>query len=666
MNALNRALENYRVLRQVGHGAMGIVYEAEQVGLNRRVALKVLPPNLALRERTVRRFLREAESMGKLGHPNVVDVYEVGSKAEFHFFTMKFVDGPSLDRVLKAGPLGVQDVIGIGIDVATALAHAHARGVLHRDVKPGNLLRDGAKILLTDFGLARQIDGDGGSVTESGDLVGTPLYMSPEQIAGEFGKIDGRSDIWGLGVTLYELLADKAPFTGNNASGILHAILHREPPNLRKVRTDVPRDLDAVIHKCLEKDPARRYHTAEALRLDLIAVRDGLPITARTPRFFDPFTRWIRTNPKIAGGIASGVLVTIVLGMIATNIISAYLRTLNTEKESAQVDKAKAEENQARAEKERDDQKREREVQERERIGASARRQIAEARSLWWAEGTTDDIRRSAEEGIFDVLRAPALDDLPEIRAEVFEFIAELAVAQKRNPGEMLAMLEPEFASLDESSALMFRAAVLTGLKQFDSALAVHGERIRRGPYDPKPWIDSARVTRRLGNVALERDDFTEADRQLRRAVGMLGNALQRTSNREIAIQALVERARCRLDLAQPAFALHDVQRALAQDPNHVDAQATKSAAERMLRNPPVWTGRRAPSETTSNESTPVVADESSGPQAEQTAQGAAQTPNPHPNGPKKSLETIFGVFENLLRRSDETETAPSKPTDDG
>ncbi|MCC7012623.1 MAG: protein kinase [Planctomycetes bacterium] len=649
MAALNRALEGYRVLRQVGHGAMGIVYEAEQVGLNRRVALKVLPPNLALRERTVKRFLREAESMGKLGHPNVVDVYEVGSKAEFHFFTMKFVEGPSLDRVLKAGPLGVQDVIGIGIDVATALAHAHARGVLHRDVKPGNLLRDREKILLTDFGLARQIEGEeGGSVTESGDLVGTPLYMSPEQISGEFGRIDGRADIWGLGVTLYELLADKAPFTGNNASAILHAILHREPPNLRKLRQDVPRDLDAVIHKCLEKDPARRYPTAAALLDDLAAVRAGRPVAARTPRFFDPAARWVRNHPKLAGGAVATTLVVIVLGFILRNVVVTVLERFRNVAEQATEDKQKAE-------RERDDTKRERDIQERERIAASARRMIADARMLWWSEGTTDDDRRAAFEGIFDVLQAPALNELPEIRAEVFEFAAELALAQQRSPEQVLALLEPQFASLDESSALMFRAAVLTGLKQFQQALAVHSERMRRRPLDPQPWIEAARVERRMGGLELESGDFVEADLRLRRAISLLGNALDRASDREVAIHALVERARCRLDLAQPEFAIRDLQRALAQDPNHVDAQAALSAAERMARNPVSWSSRIAqqPLETGA-ESKPA----DDGPRDEAQPESAARerrnnTSDLKAREAQKSLEAIYGVFEGLIRGND-------------
>ena len=579
--ALNRSLDAYTIKRQVGHGAMGIVFEAEQKGIGRRVALKVLPPNLALRERTVKRFLREAESMGKLGHPNVVDVYEVGSRADFHFFTMKFVDGPSLDRVLKAGPLAVKDVIGIGIDVATALAHAHARGVLHRDIKPGNLLRDGERILLTDFGLARQIDGeDGGTVTESGDLVGTPLYMAPEQISGEFGRIDGRADIWGLGVTLYELLTDKAPFAGTNASAILHSILQREPTRVRKLRPDVPRDLEAVIHRCMEKDPAQRYTTSSELVEDLVAVREGKPVTARAPRFFDPIVRWIRRHPLPTGIVAASLVITLTLGLAFRWVFNLW-KTSNSEKNVAEQQVKDAEEERLQAERERDDQKRERAV-------AVARRTIADARQLW-SEGRAqdDEIKQlEATERILDVLRAPALQELTEVRAETLELAATFARAQGRTDAQVLEELEPLFGAIGGDSGMLFRAAVLSGLGRYEEALSLHGLRIVQRPTDPMPLMSAARIERRLGLEALERHDLERAERLLLRATGRLGAALELAGEGEVRLSVLVERARCHLDLCQPLLARRDVETALAADPGHVDAQATLVAIARQERTP--------------------------------------------------------------------------------
>jgi len=228
---LDRELEAYRVTRQIGHGAMGVVFESVQRSLGRRVAIKVLPASLALRTRTVKRFLREAEAMGRLSHENIVAVYDVGSIRNLHYFYMKYVDGPPLDRVLKAGPVAIADAIQIGIDVGRALAHAHAHGVLHRDIKPSNLLRDGERVVLTDFGLARPLDAEEtGSMTESGDLVGTPLYMAPEQISGDAERTDGRADVWGLGVTLYELLTQRPPFSGPNAQGIHQSLDAETPP----------------------------------------------------------------------------------------------------------------------------------------------------------------------------------------------------------------------------------------------------------------------------------------------------------------------------------------------------------------------------------------------------------------------------------------------------
>ncbi|MEO6711134.1 MAG: serine/threonine-protein kinase, partial [Planctomycetota bacterium] len=317
---LNERLESYRVVREVGRGAMGIVFEAHQRGLERRVAVKVLPPNLSMRDRTVRRFLREAGAMGRLAHTNIVDVYQVGSHGSLHYFAMRFVDGPPLDLVLKAGVLGIGDVVQVGIDVASALAHAHSRGVLHRDVKPSNLLRDGERVVLTDFGLAKPMDADDeDAMTESGDLVGTPLYMSPEQISGDSNGIDARSDVWGLGATLYELLIGRPPFHGGSAQAILNAILHRDPVLLRRQRADVPQDLEAVLLKCLEKDRNRRYSGAAGLHADLLAIQAGQSVSARPPRFFDPALRWSRRHPYQAGGV-----------MIATLAFGAFVWKLQS------------------------------------------------------------------------------------------------------------------------------------------------------------------------------------------------------------------------------------------------------------------------------------------------------------------------------------------------
>ena len=598
--ALNAELTGYRVLRQVGHGAMGVVFEAEQISLGRRVAIKVLPPNLALRERTVKRFLREAEAMGRLAHANIVDVFEVGSIRTTHFFSMKFVEGPPLDRVLRAGPLAVHDVIDIGIDVASALAHAHSRGVMHRDIKPGHLLRDGDRVFLTDFGLARPLDSaDAGSMTESGDLVGTPLYMSPEQISGDSEHVDGRSDVWGLGVTLYELLLQRAPFQGQNAQGILHAILHRDPPRLSKEREDVPADLEAIVHHCLEKDPARRYPGAAAVLEDLEALRDGRRVSARPPRFFDPALRWMRRHPVEAGVLAGSLLLTIVLAVVFRvvysfvndKLIGANAEKNQTQQQLNEVSKAKqlADDATANAKHEFEIARGEREIARNERAAASARYELAEQRMLWLAgKSQGNDVQcLEAEERIFDLLRSKALDGHPEICAEVMQLAASWARARGRPAALVQSELENWIGAVDPAHLLLNRAAILTGLEQFTAALAVHRERARAAPFDTGPRIDAAKVRVRMADDARAAHDDEGFRTNIAEAMSLLGDAYDiatRTQDREALISILVERAHCRLDVHNPVqtgLARQDLLLALREDPTRVDAQSLLMAAQR-------------------------------------------------------------------------------------
>ena len=649
VSALNGALERYRIVKQVGHGAMGIVFEAQQTGLGRRVALKLLPPHLAMRTRTVKRFLREAEAMGRLGHANIVDVYEIGSVKEFHYFTMRFVEGPPLDRVLKAGPLSISDVLSIGMDVASALAHAHSRGVLHRDVKPGNLLRDGERVVLTDFGLARPMDSDdGGTVTESGDLVGTPLYMAPEQISGEWGRIDGRADVWGLGVTLYELLAQRAPFSGANASGILHAILHRDPARLRTLRPDVPQDLESVIHKCLEKDPERRYPTAAALLQDLIAVRDGRSVTARRPRITDPATRWLRRHPVQAGVVAASMLAMAVLGLFGWSVYRLYTSSQGqTEQQKQRADVAE---------------------QQREEIHkahgeANARQAIAAIRMSWSEARSAGDEAgcHAAEQEIFDVLRTDALNELPQVRAEALELATEWTRARGLTTEEVLLALEPWLGRMDSIEALGYRAAVLTGLGEDERALAVHRQRVNMQPRDPQPWLDAAKVERSLGLAALDRSELVDAERHLRRAVSFFGNALNLAAgrgDRELAIQSLIERARTWIDLVQPSFALADLDRALQQDPTRVNAQALRLAAQRQLGAQRGWAAGLAHDRTP--RTAPVRPIEAVAPEP-------GPGPEPAAAESERGLKPLFRAFQRLLQGAQpESQPTDTDPPRDG
>ncbi|HUR27383.1 MAG TPA: serine/threonine-protein kinase, partial [Planctomycetota bacterium] len=494
---LNERLEGYRVLREVGHGAMGIVFEARQRGLDRRVAVKVLPPNLSTRDRTVRRFLREAEAMGRLAHTNIVDVYEVGSLGTLHFFAMRFVDGPPLDVVLKAGVLGVGDVIQVGIDVAGALAHAHARGVLHRDVKPSNLLRDGERVVLTDFGLAKPIDSDDeDAMTESGDLVGTPLYMSPEQIQGEKGGIDARSDVWGLGATLYELLIGRPPFSGGSAQAILNSILHKDPVLPRRLRADVPRDLEAVLLKCLEKDRARRYSGAAGLHADLLAIQGGRSVSARPPRFFDPAARWSRRHPLQAAGVT--------LGLVAFGFFAAQMRTstLNLATKTQEVKTAVDQKTQAL------EQKQQALVGKSEAI---ARYELSKALGDFQnaqRRGGGGQERDRAFERISFLANAIEFETYPRLATDIWRVFASCA-HELGLDARVQAGFDEAYGKSSSKTALALQGAMLEGMDRLDEALIVHLRRTRLFPKSSDTCVDAASVLRQraLRERGLEQGD---------------------------------------------------------------------------------------------------------------------------------------------------------------
>jgi len=576
--ALDAKLRGYGVHREVGRGAMGIVFEARQGGLGRRVAIKVLPPNLALRDRTVKRFLREAEAMGRLSHANVVDIYEVGSEHDtLHYFAMQYVEGPPLDLVLRAGALAIADVVRIGIQVSDALAHAHSRGVMHRDIKPSNLLRSGDDVLLTDFGLARPLDSEEtGTMTESGDLVGTPLYMSPEQISGDTGVIDGRSDVWGLGITLYELLIQKPPFTGSSATQILNKILHKDPPLLRKQRDDIPRELEAVILKCLEKDPARRYSGAAALHEDLCAVRDGQSVSASSPRFFDPAVRWMQRNPTQTG-----------IGAFALVAVTAL--TILSFREGRRANTA---ENMVATESERADNA------EDDKQEAVVRRGLTEARvvkleirneltmiTLEWERAVSqgqpvDGLERRellALDRLENLRREYPIDVYPDFAAEVLEVMASYLHERGRDD-EAIAMLEREDFG-EGMVALQVRAAFYTGLGQLDKALELHHERMELAPDSVDAHLDAGRISRQIGEQAVRDGNDEGGQRMLEQARTYLSLSLSHTSPGNDAKQAeiLTERAQCWLALGRTAEANTDLDQAIEYDSTLALARALRA-----------------------------------------------------------------------------------------
>jgi serine/threonine protein kinase len=310
-------LGEFRILRELGRGGMGVVYEAEQTSLRRRVALKVLRFGVGPDEASMERFRREAETVAGLHHTNIVPIFAIGSERGVHYYAMQLIAGRSLADVLEESlrngkPLDVEEVTRCGLQAAEALAHAHQRGVIHRDIKPSNLLLDREGIVwLTDFGLAKRADEV--TMTASGALMGTPRYMSPEQAESLQKTIDHRTDVYSLGASLYEMAAGRPVFESATPHGVLIQILTEEPVRPRQLRPDLPRDLETIILTCLAKDPAQRYQTALALAADLRAMLEGRPIQARRVSVVERVARYVRKRRNELSRVAMIVAATTLL-----------------------------------------------------------------------------------------------------------------------------------------------------------------------------------------------------------------------------------------------------------------------------------------------------------------------------------------------------------------
>jgi WD40 repeat protein/serine/threonine protein kinase len=361
LRTVDAPLGDFRILREVGRGGMGIVYEAEQISLGRRVALKVLPFAATMDPRQLQRFQNESRAAATLEHPHIVPVYGVGCERGVHYYAMKFIDGRSLAAMIEArktdhatsstsdpkadhAPCNVAiATVGAeapteraphnagafrqsaewGIQAAEALEHSHSVGIVHRDIKPANLMIDGkGKLWVTDFGLARTA-GDAG-MTMTGDVLGTLRYMSPEQALAKHGLVDHRTDIYSLGVSLYELLTGAPAVKGNDREQILNAIMRDGPRPPREFDAAIPQDLETIVLKALEKNCADRYSSALALAEDLRRFLDGEPVRAKRPNALQRVKRWSRRHgPAVLTGT---IVLLFALGFLAVGILALWLK----------------------------------------------------------------------------------------------------------------------------------------------------------------------------------------------------------------------------------------------------------------------------------------------------------------------------------------------------
>jgi serine/threonine protein kinase len=353
-------LGDFQIVREVGRGGMGVVYEAVQLSLGRTVALKVLPFAAALDAKHLQRFKTEAHAAAGLHHTNIVPVYAVGCERGVHFYAMQLIHGRSLEAVIqelrgeagedhplapattvafRAGPTaggsapvrtsqrsnrgreGFRTAARLGSQVADALEYAHEAGVVHRDVKPANLLLDAkGNAWVTDFGLA-QVSADI-SLTRTGDMVGTLRYMSPEQASGQRVLVDHRTDVYSLGATLYELLTLQPIFDGQDRRTVLRQILDEEPRPLRQIDRAIPVELETIVLKAVAKAPEERYATAGEMAADLRRFLEEQPILARRPTLVERTRKWMRRHPSFAGA-ALLVMVFVVCGLATTTALVA-------------------------------------------------------------------------------------------------------------------------------------------------------------------------------------------------------------------------------------------------------------------------------------------------------------------------------------------------------
>jgi len=304
---------DYELLQEIGRGGQGVVYRAHQKSLNRTVALKVIALGSWATETHLKRFRREAEAAASLEHPGIVPIHEVGERDGQCYFSMQFIDRGQLDEVVRREPMPIRDAVELIAKLARTVHYAHEHGILHRDIKPGNILLDkNGEPHLTDFGLARLVEADS-TVTGTKEVLGTPSYMSPEQAAGETKKVNKATDVYGLGAVLYRLLTGHPPFAGGTTYETIRLLRDTEPRSPRRLNPKIDRDLATICLKCLDKDPQRRYSSALTLAEDLERWLKHEPILARHTGIFTRGPKWVRRNPAMAALITLSLAVAITI-----------------------------------------------------------------------------------------------------------------------------------------------------------------------------------------------------------------------------------------------------------------------------------------------------------------------------------------------------------------
>jgi serine/threonine protein kinase len=529
--SLAAPLGDYRIGREIGRGGMAVVYEAEQLSLGRRVALKVLPFAAAFDARHLQRFKNEAQAAAHLHHSHIVPVYAVGSERGVHFYAMQLIDGQSLAALIhqlregradpnssrpagstpasttaltqaaatlstersRGSPAFYRTIAHMGIQAAEALEHAHQEGIVHRDVKPANLLLDvRGQLWVTDFGLA-QFHADA-ALTLTGDLVGTLRYMSPEQ-ARLPRILDHRTDIYSLGLTLYELLTLEPAFAGTDRQELLRRIAEEEPRPPRSLDRSIPVDLETIVLKAIAKDPADRYAAAQDFAEDLKRFLTDQPIRARRPSMWERVIKWSRRHRSLVGAGMLSVLLAAAVLAVFTLLIARQRAAAMAALERAALEQAHAEANFEKARRAVDElftQIGEEPLRDNPRLKDS-RRQLLEA-ALAFYQAFIDQARD-----------APAQQaELAAVRTRMARIIAELAAPQGGSEKMFQALLLTEKAVQDDLGLTRDQVARLN--ERFDKLWQPLREFDKRGPGAEKAIADilHPQQAQRLWQIALQ------------------------------------------------------------------------------------------------------------------------------------------------------------------
>ncbi|HMF11500.1 MAG TPA: serine/threonine-protein kinase, partial [Gemmataceae bacterium] len=332
------SLPGYEILTELGRGGMGVVYLARQTALDRFVAIKMVLGGGYAGEARRRRFRLEAQAVARLHHPNIVQIYDVDEQDEHPYFTIEFVDGGSLAERIARGPLPPREAAGLIEVLARAIHCAHERGIVHRDLKPGNVLlaRDGTP-KITDFGLAKLVDGQDGH-TRTGSVLGTPSYMAPEQALGQNRAIGPPADIYALGSILYETVTGRPPFVGGTPMDVIVRLANEDPEPPSRVRPGVPRDLETICLKCLEKVPRKRYASALDFAEDLHRFLAHESVLARPATYWERGVKWVRRHP-----VRTVTILCLLLATLALSGQAAYQSFAHARSERRKLENARSE-----------------------------------------------------------------------------------------------------------------------------------------------------------------------------------------------------------------------------------------------------------------------------------------------------------------------------------